>query len=122
MPGDIGSEQDALITYEVIQWLSAHCREHETYMDECVACRLMPQACPEHPQVNGQWPGFDLGCEACMATRPGYRNLGVVGSEVTTAERAAWMLGMPFRRIREGVIRVPLNLLRGPRRIRPSAR
>src|SRR6184192_4385369 len=109
---DIASSQDALITYELVQWLSAHCPEHEAFESSCLACQLVPQACPEHPQVNGNWPGFGLGCQACIATRPGSINLGVVGSELTTAEKACRMLGLPFRAVRAGVIRVPLNLLR----------
>jgi hypothetical protein len=113
---DIASNQDALITYEVIQWLSAHCAEHESFEASCLACQLVPQACPEHPQVNGSWPGFDLGCEACMATRPGSINLGVVDSEVVTAEEACFKLGLPFQAIGRGMIRVPLNLLRRRRR------
>lgn len=116
MPGDIGSEQDALITYEVVRWRAAHCDEHDVFVDLCPRCEALPQACALHPQVNGRWPGFDLGCEACMATRPGYDNLGVVDSEVTTAERACQMLGLPFRMVRRGVIRVPLNLYRRRRR------
>lgn len=113
---DVNSNQDALITYEVIQWLSAHCPEHEKFEDSCPRCQLIPQSCPQHPQVNGSFPGFDLGCEDCMATRPGSRNLGVVDSEVVTAEQAVRMLGMPFKKVRDGVIRVPLNLLRRPKR------
>lgn len=112
MPADIGAEQDALVTYEVIQWLAAHCPEHERFEVDCLACQLMPQACPEHPQVNGNWPGFDLGCEACIATRPGSINHGIVDSEVVPAWKAARMLGMPFQWVSGRVIRVPLNLLR----------
>lgn len=113
---DIGTNQDALITYELFQWLSAHCPEHDSFESSCLACQLVPQACPEHPQVNGTWPGFQLGCQACMATRPGYINHGVVQSEVVPAWKACLMLGMPFVRVSGKVIRVPLNLLRRPKR------
>jgi hypothetical protein len=115
MPSDIAREQDALITYEVIRWFAATCPDHVVFVDECTACQLVPQTCPAHPKVNGSFPGFDLGCEACMATRPGFETVKVVGSEVVSAEEAVRKLGIPHIRLSGGMLRVPLNLLRRPR-------
>src|SRR5437868_10931146 len=98
MPADIAEEQEALITYELVQWLGASCPDHDGFDSGCLACELVPQACPAHPKVNGGFPGFDLGCEACMATRPGYKVVQVVGRQIVSAEEAVRTFGIPHVR------------------------
>ena len=112
---DVLTDQQALITYEFVKWLSAHCPEHEMFVAECLACQSVPQCCPKHPMANGTYPGFDLACQDCMKTRPGYETVKVVGEKIMSAEEACRILGLPYIRRNSKFIRVPLNLLRKTR-------
>jgi hypothetical protein len=116
MASDIASEQQALVSYELIRWLSASCPEHERFSPDCLACLTVPQACPAHPKTNGTFPGFDLDCAACKATRPGFETVMVAGQQVMSAEEAVRTFGIPHVRLAGGrVLRVGLDLLRRTR-------
>lgn len=112
-PTAVQAEQDAIVTLEATVWYAAHCPNHDQFCDVCPDCLVTPQNCPEHTPLE---PGVSnpVGwCPACQALRPDSARIGPVFHQVTTAERAFGMLGLPvtllnrFRRGRGRVLRVP---------------
>jgi hypothetical protein len=108
---DISATADALVSFKLIKWLSAHCPDHSEFDEHCPQCLVTPQACAAHPKTNGTFPGFDLFCTACQKTRPGYVVVENIGEQVITAEEAVKRFRIPFRTLHSGrTLRIPLNL------------
>lgn len=115
---DVRLGEEAKVTIQMVQWLAAHCPEHDKFEPLCLDCQATPQCCPDHPQVNGTFPGFsgEIACQACFATRPGYIDREVIAEGVMSAEEACHAFGIPHEYRRGGkFIRLPMNLLRRSR-------
>jgi len=112
-PVTVGAEQDALVSLEATVWYAAHCPGHTRYDDHCLACLALPQNCPEHTPVPAGVSNPVGWCPACQATRPDSARIGPIYEQVTTAERAFHLAGLPitllnrFRRGRARLLRVP---------------
>lgn len=85
----------------MVNWLSAHCPEHETFEPTCTACAAQPQSCPAHPYTNGTYPGLAW-CPDCQKTRPGYEVRDSKVVEVITAEEAVAKYNIPNEQRKRG--------------------